>query len=110
MSCSDRIKQGDTGPIWHVTVPKIDDEGVATGADAVLTNYTCSLVVDAQTQVITLQNTAATAFLVQLSSATTYLLSTGGYNVGIEIRDDTVTPPYVSEIHKQIQIATQLVD
>jgi hypothetical protein len=107
---SKRIIQGDTGPIWHVAVPQLDSDGLLTGVDTDLSNFTCDVVVDTQTQAITLMNTASTAFLVQLSSATTYLLATGGYNVGIEIRDDTITPPYVSEVHKQIQIHSQLVD
>jgi hypothetical protein len=107
---SDKIIQGDTGPFWHVSVPEIDTDGLSTGTDAALTNYTCSIVVGTETQAITLKNTFNTAFLVQISSVTSDLLDAGGYNVGIEVRDDTVTPPYVSEIHKQIQIATQLVE
>jgi hypothetical protein len=110
MSCSDKIKQGDTGPIWHITVPEIDQEGLATGNVADLTNYTCSLVVGTETQTVTVMNTTSDAFLAQISSVTSDLLDAGGYNVGIEVRDDTITPPYVSEIHKQIQIATQLVE
>jgi hypothetical protein len=109
MSCSNII-QGDTGPFWHVTVPEIDTNGLDTGTDADLTNYTCSLVVGTVTQAVTLMNTTSDAFLVQISSVTSDLLDSGGYNVGIEIRDDTVTPPYVSEIHKQIKIAAQLVE
>jgi hypothetical protein len=109
MSCS-YITQGDTGPFWHVSVPEIDTNGLATGTDAALTNYTCSLVIGAVTQAVTLKNTFNDAFLVQITSDTSALLDTGGYNVGIEVRDDTVTPPYVSEIHKQVKIASQLVE
>jgi hypothetical protein len=108
MSC-DNIIQGTTGPIWHVTVPEVDNDGLDTGNDADLTNYTCSIKVGDQTQSITRKNTLVTSFLVQLSSATTALLDAGGYNLGIEVRDDTVSPPYVSEIHKQIKIKTQRV-
>jgi hypothetical protein len=109
MSCSNII-QGDTGPFWHVSVPEIDTNGLDTGTYADLTNYTCSFVVGAVTQAVTLKNTFNDAFLVQITSDTSALLDSGGYNVGIEIRDDTVTPSYVSEIHKQIKIAVQLVE
>ena len=110
MSCSSKITQGDTGPIWHITVPAVDVDGLLTGADADLTNYTCSLTVSDQSDTITTKNSGDTAFLVQLSSTITDALDEGGFNVGIEVRDDTVDPPYVSEIHKRVQISAQLVE
>lgn len=111
MSCTntDKIIQGDTGPIWHITVPQIDADGNATGSDTVLTNYTCSLTVDTQTAAITGKNTAGDAFLVQLSSTVTGLLDLGAYAVGIEVRNDVLDPPYVSEVHKRVKITTPLV-
>ena len=57
MSC-DNIIQGTTGPIWHVTVPEVDNDGLDTGNDADLTNYTCSIKVGDQTQTITRKNTS----------------------------------------------------
>ena len=90
-------------------MPEIDNDGVLTGNSADLTNYTCSYTVDTVTGTVTTKNIAGTEFLVQLTSTDTAALEAGGYRVGIEVRDDTQTPPYVSEIHKQIKIAAQLV-
>lgn len=110
MSCdSSKIVIGDTGPIWHVTVPEIDSNGLDTGNDATLTNYTCSIKVDTHTITVTSKNVAGDAFLAQIGSDVTAQLDAGGYNVGIEVRDDTVSPPYVSEIHKRIQITAERV-
>lgn len=109
MRCSDKIIQGTTGPIWQVTVPEIDNNGLETGADADLTNYTCSIKVGTQTATVTQKDATARAFLVQIKSTLSALLEPGGYLVGIEVRDDTQSPPYVSEIHRSIQIKPQLV-
>lgn len=103
--------QGDTGPLWHIGVPLIDADGNSNGY-ASLANYTCTLKyvnssgVD-KTRVVSDKNTAGDKFLCRVTSDESGEMRLGLNRIVWEIRDTTVTPPYVSEVQVDLTILPQ---
>jgi hypothetical protein len=102
--------QGDTGPLWHISVPKISVEGLNAGLET-LTGYTCLLVYTnssgAQvTRSVINKNTANTAFLAQMTSAETDVMTTGKNRIVIQVKDSAGVP-YRSEVQIDLTVKAQ---
>jgi hypothetical protein len=95
------IYQGDTGPLWQV--------GFTDGRT--LGSYTCHIAVRGTSinrQVTTVDGTN-TKFQVQLTAAETGTLSITNYDVGIELRNTSASPPFYREVHLILQVEPQIV-
>jgi hypothetical protein len=102
--------QGDTGPLWHISVPSITVEGLSSGLE-VLTNYTCTLVYTNSsgvqvTRAVINTNTANTAFLAQMTSAETDVMNVGKNKIVLQVKDNAGVP-YRSEVQIDLTVRAQ---
>lgn len=107
------IYAGDTSDVWEI--------GLVTSAPGVTpvvlatldVNFTCWLTVKGAvppiSRAITTKNAANTRFLVWLTPAETLALAKGTFQVGIELRNPTLIPPLVREVHRAVVIEPALV-
>lgn len=104
------IIQGDTGPVWHISVPSINVDGNNAGNET-LTNYTCVLVYnnsdgDEITREVTTKNSNNDEFLVQITSVESNSMSIGLNRIVVQIKDSAGTP-YRSEVQIDLTVKSQ---
>lgn len=100
------IYAGDTSDVWEVGFE--DATGALTALDA---NFSCQLTVadSAIDRAVTAQDDDGTRFRAWLTPEETATLGQGRWQVGIELRNPTLSPPLVREFQVLVRIARGVV-
>lgn len=107
------IYAGDTSEAWEIGHDLSSGGAGAVQLAALDGNYSLRLVVPHPTaeidRMVAVKNDANTRFIAWLTPAETLALGKGTWPVGLELRNTTLTPPLVREIHEVVEIRAALV-
>lgn len=113
MSCGAvaEIYAGDTSDVWEVGFVTSAPGALPIELAALDGNFSCRIAVMGSdiARAVTGKNQAANRFRAYLTPAETEALGPGDWTVGIELRNPTLDPPLVQEVHRRIRILEQAV-